>query len=190
MDEEINRELAEEMVAEYSDWKPDPDNWGEPAWSDLPWAPKSSGPIIRNCALCYFSNEHCGYHGMPDHFDNAKSEDRYARIKTSGLVALMNHADYMIKERMYGNARGICKKGMVDIARVQMHLGWPEPQDDVWVALESDNTGSGKMEKKSDWQVRGDKRGLDIWDFIGAYLCRKYGPRSGRWDNAISSLDG
>lgn len=51
-----------------------PQDWGRDtgyksfsdALSTFPIAPKSTGSMVRDCALCYLGNGHCGYHALPD----------------------------------------------------------------------------------------------------------------------------
>ena len=136
----------------------------------FPFALKSDGEAHQDCALCYLSNnEHCGYHNIPRYHVDENYAFVFEKMDYTDLVRIMksaiHHMEVVERERFHD--------AMIQIAAVQMHLGWQVDTHDWMLRGGTDTRGMA------------EDFGLYVWDVVGRELCIKYGPEARDWRRGV-----
>ena len=124
----------------------------------FPFASVSAGPTMRDCAFCYLSNEHCGYHAVPDQFHDEESMNRFKRLSYKDMET--ECLDVACNSTMPGAVDGHFEIGS-HIRIVQKQVGLPaQPARGMLHGFE-EPLQAGWVGKSI------DKNKVKVWDQIG-----------------------
>ena len=142
----------------------------------FPTAPKSRGSIMQDCAFCYLSGRHCGYHSVPDQpFQRTRQEgdDEEEDVKTlqgrfedlsyvdmrevcRDVVRCMEGTDNLVIPSLSWDTR----ETFLKIAAVFDYQGWPEALNSERLNRLDAAVDAGWMGKKV------DKDEVPPWDVL------------------------
>jgi hypothetical protein len=150
----------------------------------FPTARKSTGSIMQDCAFCYLSERHCGYHAMPDQppFEPTRPEGDDGEEDVKTLQTLFEDLSYV-------DMRQVCREVVQwmkipdnivdtrlrwvtefsDIATVFDYLGWPEMLIGERLARLDAAVEVGWTGKRVDKEV-------PPWDMLCREVCSYYYP--------------
>lgn len=147
----------------------------------FPTARKSTGSIMRDCAFCYLSERHCGYHSVPDQppFESNRGEvnggDENAKIWVTRFEDLsyvdMRETCRDLVKRMddVGSLKHDEPPELLKVFQIFSHFGWFEtPVSELLARLDAavDVGWTGK---------RVDKNEVPPWDVLYREICSHYG---------------
>jgi hypothetical protein len=165
----------------------------------FPTARKSTGSIMQDCAFCYLSQRHCGYHAVPDQppFEPTRLEgdDEEEDVKTlqarfedlsyvdmrevcREVVRWMENVDNFVNMRLLWDANAT---EFSNIAAIFDYVGWPEAPNSERLARLDAAVEAGWTGK------RVDKDEVPPWDMLYREVHSRYSYRHSPRGKATSS---
>ena len=142
--------------------------WGDQSLDStvacLPFASKSVGDVHEDCASCYLSQTHCGYHSVTKYHHTAAHADQFQSMSFKEVTSMCTRALCDL-----GSTQApVYLEGLAKIFHLQKHLGWPMGKKIKWKAIWS-------LVSSGDDDDICNRFGVDVWDVVGWELTKGYG---------------
>ena len=117
----------------------------------LPFAKTSRGAIYRDCALCYLSSDHCGYHNLPNQHEDRTKAAQFASMELIQMLCATKMMVNVVRQDPY-------HEGMQKIIFVMRHLRW--------------GTKDWKVENAENKRARSetDDRRFEVWEAVNLWM--------------------